>query len=128
MSNDLTKSGSTEIELATGKGATKILDKAFDQLTPEQQQRLLAVASEHALQQEIKDREAQRRFEGSGADMQRHVALVREHEKGKSDFTATSEFETASGKTTVRVSRANNTLYIVIAVVIAVVFFVMFSR
>lgn len=128
MSNDLTKSNLTGTGLVTGSNAPKLLDKAFEQLTPEQKQKLLAVAGEQAIAQEIKDREAQRRFDASGAEMQRHVSLVREHERNKSDFTATSEFETASGKTTVRVSRANNTLYIVIAVVIAVVFFVVFSR
>ena len=128
MSNDLTKQNSSGTGLTTGSNAPKILDRAFQSLTPEQQQKLLAVASEQALQQEIKDREAQRKFDASGADMQRHVALVREHERNKSDFTATSEFETASGRTTVKVSRSNNTLFIVIAVVIAVIFFVMFTR
>ena len=128
MSNDLTKQDATGTGLATGSNAPKILDRAFQSLTPEQQQKLLAAASEQALQQEIKDREAQRKFDASGADMQRHVALVREHERNKSDFTATSEFETPSGRTTVKVSRSNNTLFIVIAVVIAVIFFVMFSR
>ena len=128
MSNDLTKQNSSGTGLTTGSNAPKILDRAFQSLTPEQQQKLLAVASEQALQQEIKDREAQRKFDASGADMQRHVALVREHERNKSDFTATSEFETASGRATVKVSRSNNTLFIVIAVVIAVIFFVMFTR
>lgn len=128
MNNELRKGGSTGTGLSQGASGPKILDIAFQSLSAEQQQKLLAVASEQALSQEVKDREAQRRFDASGADMQRHVALVREHERNKSDFTATSEFETASGRTTVKVSRANNTLYIVIAVVVAVVFFVMFSR
>lgn len=128
MSNDLTKSNQTGTGLTSGSGAPKILDAAFQALSPEQKKKFLAAASEQALQQEVKDREAQRKFETSGADMQRHVVLVREHEKNKSDFTATSEFETASGKTTVKVSRSNNTLFIVIAVVIAIIFFVLFSN
>lgn len=60
--------------------------------------------------------------------MTRHIGLVNEHEKNKSDFTVTSKFQTASGETNVKVTKNNNTTVIVIAVVIAVIFFVMFSR
>lgn len=128
MSNDLYKPNTPGSGLTPGSSPPKLLDAAFSVLSKEQQEKVLAAATELALQQEVKDREAQRRFDSSGADMQRHVALVREHEEGKSDFTATSEFNTASGKTTVRVTRSNSTVAIVIAVVVAVIFFVLFAR
>lgn len=117
----------------TGRGlappsGSGILDQAYKSLTAEQKKNLLAKAGEQALDQEIKDREAQRKFQAAGVEMARHVQLVEEHEKLKADFTVTSHFDTASGKTTVTVSKSNNTLIIVIAVVVAVVFFVVFAR
>lgn len=128
MSNDLTRSKQSGAGLTTGSESQGLLHRAFQDLSPEDQRKFQAKATELALQQEVANLDAKRRFEASGAEMHRHVDLVKEHEKIKSDFTIHSEFETASGKTTVKVSKANNTLYIVIAVVIAVVFFVMFSR
>lgn len=105
-----------------------MLNELVKSLPPEQQQKLAEKAAIALMEQEISDRDAQRRFDGAGADMARHVGLVNEHEKNKSDFTINSKFETASGETSVKVSKNNNTTIIVIAVVIAVIFFVMFSR
>ncbi len=128
MTNDLTKSKQSGTGLTTGGNAPRALDQALQELSPEERKAHMAKAADLALDQEVRDRNAQRKFNASGAEMQRHVDLVKEHEKIKNDFTINSEFETASGKTTIKVSKANNTLYIVIAVVIAIVFFVMFSR
>ena len=129
MSNkDVTKTNQSGQNLTTPGSNTPFLDSAFNSLTTEQKKRMNEIAATHAMDQEVKDRDAARRFHASGADMQRHMDNVREHEKIKADFDIRSEIETASGKTTIKVSKANNTLYIVIAVVIAIVFFVLFSN
>lgn len=60
--------------------------------------------------------------------MGRHIDLVKEHEKIKSDFTINSNFKTATGETNVKVTKSNNMMTIVIVVVVAIVFFVMFSK
>ncbi len=127
MSNDLTKRNSGT-GLSTAGDRPSVLNELIKSLPPEQQQKLAVKAAEALIEQEQKDLDAQRRFDGAGADMIRHVGLVNEHEKNKSDFTVTSKFQTASGETNVKVSKNNNTTVIVIAVVIAVIFFVMFSR
>ena len=128
MTNDLSKLNAPGSGLSAGGNTTRVLDQVFQMLAPEDQKKLLVRAAELALEQEVKDLNAQRNFNASGSEMKQHIEMAKEHEKLKSDFTIQSEFKTASGTTTVRVSKANNTLYIVIAVVIAVVFFVMFSR
>lgn len=127
MSNDLIKR-TTGTGLSTTGDKASVLNELVKSLPPEQQKRLAEKAAIALMEQEISDRDAQRRFDGAGADMVRHVGLVNEHEKNKSDFTITSKFQTASGETNVKVSKNNNTTIIVIAVVIAVIFFVMFSR
>jgi len=127
MSNDLTKRN-TGTELDKSRERPSLLTELVKSLPPEQQQKLAVKAAEALIEQEQKDLDAQRRFDGAGADMARHVGLVNEHEKNKSDFTVTSRFQTASGETNVKVSKNNNTTIIVIAVVVAVIFFVMFSR
>lgn len=128
MSNDLTKAKKTALGSMSESGSQGLLHRAFQDLSPEDQRKLHAKVTELAVDLEVANLNAKRKFEASGAEMHRHVDLVKEHEKIKSDFTIQSEFDTASGRTTVKVSKANNTLYIVIAVVTAVVFFVMFAR
>ena len=127
MSNEISRSSQGK-ELTTPGSKGKLIDEAFELLTPEQKSRMAELAVERGIDLEVKDRDAKRRFDASGAEMDRAVDLAKQHEQMKSDFTIRSEFETASGKTSVNVSRANNTLFIVAAVVIAVVFFVIFSK
>lgn len=127
MSNDLTK-GNIGTGLKASGERQSVLSELVKSLPPEQQQKLAVKAAEALIEQEQKDLDAQRRFDGAGVDMARHVGLVNEHEKNKSDFTVTSKFQTASGETNVKVSKNNNTTIIVIAVVVAVVFFVLFSH
>jgi hypothetical protein len=128
MSNEISRPGKTGQNLPTPTTKGTFIDSAFGQLTAEQKKRMAELAAERGIQLEVADYEASRKFHASGAEMERAVDLAKQHEQMKSDFTINSEFQTASGRTTVRVSRANNTLFIVIAVVIAVVFFVLFSK
>lgn len=45
-----------------------------------------------------------------------------------SDYSVKAIFETASGKTSIEVKKSNNTTIIVVAVTIAVIFLVLFSK
>lgn len=80
------------------------------------------------IQAEQNERAAQLRHDASTVEMGRHIDLVKEHEKIKSDFTINSNFKTATGETNVKVTKSNNMMTIVIVVVVAIVFFVMFSK
>ena len=114
--------------LPTVGGPKRMLDTYDQALTKAQQRELAPRIAEEQLKLEVAERQAGLRHHASGADFERHKDLVRELEQGKSDFTVRLTSETASGRMEVSTTRANNTLYIVLAVAIAVVFFIFFSR
>ena len=129
MSNDIkpTDQKGQGIQTQGGKGGH--LDAAFSNLSKEDQQRLTQLAIEKKIDLEVDDYVAKRKHEAASVEMRQGIDNVREMEKStKNDYTITGEYEGASGKTTFKVSKANNTMFIVIAVVIAVIFFVMFSK
>lgn len=127
MGNDL-KQTDRGAGLPTLGSSKRLLDTYDQALTKTQQRELAPKVAEEQLKLEVKEREAALRFHGAGADIERHKDLVRDQERNKSDFEVKSSFESASGRTDIRVSRANNTLYIVIAVVVAIVFFALFAQ
>jgi outer membrane translocation and assembly module TamA len=127
MSNDLTNR-----TRGTGLGSTSertsVLNELAKTLTPEQKEQLAMKATEALMEAESNERAAKLRYDASTVEMARHVDVAKEHEKLKSDFTINSSFKTASGETNIKVTKSNNLTIIVIAVVIAVIFFVMFSK
>jgi len=125
MTNDLK---SSDRGLPTVGGPRRLLDTYDQALTKAQLRELAPKIADEQLKLEIEERKARLRFDGAGADIERHKELVRDQERNKSDFEVKSSFESASGRTEVRVTRANNTLYIVLAVAVVIVFFVLFSR
>jgi hypothetical protein len=127
MSNDLTNRTT-----GTGLGSTgermSVLNELAKTLTPEQKAQLAMKATEALMIAEANERAAKLRHDASSIEMVRHVEVAKEHEKLKSDFTITSSFKTASGETNIKVTKSNNLTIIVIAVVIAVIFFALFSK
>lgn len=114
--------------LPTLGGSRRLLDTYDQALTKAQQRELAPKVAEEQLKLEVEERRAALRFHGAGADLERHKELVRDHERNKSDFEINTSVESASGRTDIRASRANNRLYIVVAVVVAFIFFVLFAR
>ena len=69
------------------------------------------------------------RFEGSSRDMARDVQLVRSLEEStRGDFTVDGRYDTASGRTTVKVRRQSNLTILIIAIVMGLVALVLLTR
>ncbi|UJB15937.1 hypothetical protein [Xanthomonas translucens] len=60
--------------------------------------------------------------------IERDIETARQLGQGKEDFTLVSTHKTASGETKVTVTKGSNKLMLVGMVVIAIIFFVLFSR
>lgn len=127
MANDLTKSKKSGSGLVTGEKSPRVLDHAFQSLPAEEQKKLLAKAAELQLEQEVKDRDAQRNFNASSIEMERDVHTVKELNKAGPDFTMENTYKTASGETRIKVTKNNNMTWIIVAVVVAVIFFLLFA-
>lgn len=123
-------SKSPKNDLTTRPASTgSLLDTAFQNLTAEQRDKLLAKALDKKLELEVDAAKAAQRHDRSGVDMHNTVRHVRDLESStKSDYTVRATFETASGSTSVEVKKSNNTTIIVIAVVVAVIFLVLFAK
>jgi hypothetical protein len=106
-----------------------LLDAALSKMPKEQQEQILGEALKKRLEIEVQTREADLRFQSSSADMQRTIEQIGELEaKTGSDYTVRSEYETASGKTSIEVRKSNNTVIIVIAIVIGVILLFLVAR
>lgn len=126
---------SQEGEHKNGKNAVSvrsqypsISERLLDSVTPADKQAMAVEALRLKLAAEAAEREAKRRHDSSSVEMAQHIGLVREHEKIKSDYNISSTFETASGRTEINVSKRTNMSAIVIAVVVAVIFLVLFYK
>lgn len=115
--------------VAQNSGAGSLLDSALANIPAEQREKLIQKALEKRLDLDVEAVRANRRFDASSSDMTNTIDHVRRLESStKSDYTVKANYETASGYTTVEVRKSTNTVLIVIAVVVAVVFLILFSR
>lgn len=106
-----------------------LLDAALALLPPEQQQALALKALECRLEIDAQAMRADLRYRASSLDMANTIDQVRELESStRSDYTVKAEYQTASGLTSVEINKANNTVIIVIAVVIGVLVLLMFAK
>ncbi len=106
-----------------------LLDEALTKLPKEQQEKLLSKAIEKRLEIDDDSKRAELRYQASSLDMANTVRQIEETERTtNSDYTINAEYETASGRTKIEVKKSNNTVIIVIAIVIGVVFLLMFSN
>jgi hypothetical protein len=127
MGNEITKATS-EAKLSVRGKQGSVLEEVIKALPADQRQLLAGKAYEALMERELSREDAQLRHDTSTAAMVQHVGLVNAHEKNSSDFTISSEFNTASGKTTAKVTKSNNMTIMVIAVVVAVIFFSLFAK
>jgi hypothetical protein len=114
---------------ATVSQPGNLLDAALAHLPPEQRRALAFKALERKLDIDAKAVEADNRYRASSVDMANTIHQVRALENStKSDYTVNAEYETASGRTNVQIKKANNTVIIVISIVIAILVLMMFSK
>lgn len=124
----MSKEGDQKSEggLRTRAQFPSVSDRLLDSLAPSDKQALAVEAIRLKLAAEANEREARRRHDSSSVEMAQHIGMVREHEKISSDYTISSSFETASGRTEINVTKRTNMSAIVIAVVVAVIFIIIF--
>lgn len=126
MSNDLTNK--TTGKQLTGGSDSSLMRDLVNNMTPEEQQRHASKALDILIEREKSDVEMQRRHVAANVGIERDIETARQLNSAGSDFKLESEHKTASGHTKVTVTKNNNTMWIVGMVVIAVIFFVLFSR
>jgi hypothetical protein len=127
MSNELSNKN-TESQLTGGGSGPSLTRELVSQMTPEQRQKYAGKAIEALIERESSDEDMRRRHAAADVGIARDIATARELGKGKEDYTLTSTHKTASGETKVTVTKAGNKLMFVGMVVIAIIFFVLFSR
>lgn len=120
---------STKKENFTLTQPGSLLDEVLAKLPEEQQENLRFKALEKRLDIDDESKRAELRYKASSMDMANTMHQIESTERAtNSDYTIKAEYETASGKTNIEVKKSNNTVIIVIAVVIGVVFLLMFSN
>jgi hypothetical protein len=106
-----------------------LLDSALSKLPVEQQKALMQKAIEKRLDLDVDATRAAHRFQASSADMANTIRHIRDVQNStESDYTLRADYETASGRTHVEIKKSNNTVIIVIAIVIGIATLMMFSK
>lgn len=122
--NELVPVDAIKKALAIQQSRGNLLDVTFDELTDEQKNLLRAKVVEERINLDVAQAKADQRFHNSTRDMAATIQSLRQIEaSSKSDYRIESKFETASGHTNITVSRDNNTLIIVVAIVIGFIAF-----
>lgn len=128
MSNDQNNLPAKRDDFTLAKPGS-LLDEALSKLPKEQQERMLAKAIEKRIDIEAEAKIADLRFQASSADMANTIRQVHALEQStKSDYTVRADYQTASGKTNVEVKKSNNTVIIVIAIVIGIILLLVFAN
>jgi len=121
--------GDSSKALTTVSQPGNLLEAALANLPQEQQIALMQKAIEKKLELDAKAVEADNRHRASSVDMANTIHQVRALENStRSDYTVRADYETASGRTNVEIKKANNTVIIVIAIVIGILVLMLFSK
>jgi len=126
MSNENERSPDALVKASSGGAIVKrpdsnLLDVATDGLSSSELQALRGKAVEEKLRLDVSAREADHRFVNSSRDMANTVRMANELDQGRNDYSIDANYETASGRTNVRVKRATNQSFLIIAIVVAVI-------
>lgn len=116
----------THGSLPTRRAQENLLDVATSGLSPEEIRQLRGKALDARLELDVAARQADERFLNSSRDMANTVRLAGELDQGRNDYDINASYDTASGRTAVRVKRATNQTLVVVAVVIAVIVLLIF--
>jgi hypothetical protein len=122
--NDLITSDQMQKALMRQQARGSLLNLSFADLNENQKIELRKKIIEEKLGLDVSQEKADQRFYNSTRDMANTINVVRGIEQSsKSDYDVRATFETASGSTNVTVKKSNNTVIIVVAIVIGIIIF-----
>jgi hypothetical protein len=116
-------------ELMKQRDPGSLLDTSLSKLPEDQQRRLADKVAEERLQLGVSAEKAEQRHFDSTRDMANTIRAADAFERtSSSDYEIKSTFDTASGRTDIRIKKNNNTVIIVLAVVIGIIIFMLLKR
>ena len=131
MNNDEHKRDLAPREQGTGlerQTPGGLLQDALKHLDRDQIKKLSETAAEHGLSLEAERVRGERRFENASRDMDQFVEQASRLDRSQaSDYKMQAEFESASGRTNVQVSKSASKVTVIIAIVIALVLLLLFA-
>lgn len=123
---------SDDIPNSLSTGVTRpgsLLLSTFNNLSDDDKRDLSLKVQDKKLELDAKAEEADLRHRASSADMVNTISQVNALERStNSDYRIRAEYETASGRTNIEIKRSNYTVIIVIAIVIALLVLILFSK
>ena len=102
-----------------------LLDLEWNALTDEEKERLRKKVIEARFDLEVSRAKADQRFENAARDIAKTLQGLKALDESKGNYEVKSDFETASGKTSIRVKKDTNTAIIVVAIVIGIIILAM---
>lgn len=122
---DLVPQDNNSLERQTPGG---LLQNALKNLDKEQVRRVSETAADQALQLEVDKVRAERRYQNASRDMDEFVEQASRLDRSQaSDYRMQAEFESASGRTHVQVSKSSSKVTVIIAVIIGIVLLLLFA-
>ena len=109
-------------ELAKRPTPGSLLNTSMENLTEDQKRKLADKVAEERLQLGVSAEKAEQRHYDSTRDMANTIRAADALERTtKSDFEVKGTFDTASGRTDIRIKKNNNTVIIVVAIVVGII-------
>lgn len=118
-----------QMALSSEQDRGRLINRTLNDLSESQLVELKKKILEEQISLEVSQIKADQRFHNSSRDMANTVQTIRDIEQStKSDYEISSNYETASGQTRVTVKRNNNTVLIIVAIVIGVIAFLLLDK
>ena len=109
-------------ELSKRPTPGSLLNTSMENLTEDQKRKLADKVAEERLQLGVSAEKAEQRHYDSTRDMANTIRAADALERTtKSDFEVKGTFDTASGRTDIRIKKNNNTVIIVVAIVVGII-------
>jgi hypothetical protein len=116
-------------ELAKRPTPGSILSSSFGEIPKEQQSKLADKVAEERLSLGVSAEKAEQRHYDSTRDMANTIRAADALERTtKSDFEVKGTFDTASGRTDIRIKKNNNTVIIVVAIVVGIIILLLLKK
>ena len=100
--------------------AEDIIDNAFENLDPKQVQEVSRKAADEALRLEVERRKASQRTDSAQQEIRNVIENANLLDQRGGDYKIDSTFETASGKTSVQITKAKSVTLMVIAALVGI--------
>ena len=118
-----------QMALSSEQRRGRLLNHTLYDLTESQLVDLQKKILEEQISLEVSQVKADQKFFNSTRDMAGTIQQIRDIEQStKSDYTISSNYETASGQTKITVTRNSSTLLIIVAIVIGIVAFLLLDK